>query len=253
MTGAAFVIVFTDEVLARAAASLIAGHAVAAVAGLVAGATEGPTTVRGVEIKGESTFGRATTLAALVLVLTRLLQAETARAEAFGVTQPFAAIAFRFTGLVGEGAAAVVLARLAVEEVLAAVLLRLATALGVVTARVALADAVAAAFALVATGFLRAVTTAVAGLQTVGRRGAGGITALVVVGIAGVAQGEAGDLFTGAVDTLAVGPARRAIGAGILDALTIGLATDAAVAGVIFPAAVDTSAGGADPILTTVA
>lgn len=148
---AAFVVGFTDGVLGGTAAAVAASHAVAAVAGLGASATERPAAVRGVEVKGESACGRAAALAALALVFAELLQAETASAEeVLGVTESLAAVVRPFAGLIGQGATAVGDAGLPVEEVLAAIRRRLATALGVVTAGVALTDAVAAALALVA-------------------------------------------------------------------------------------------------------
>lgn len=200
-------------------------------------------------------MGRFATLAALALILTRLLQAETARAEALGVAQPIAAIAFLLTRLVGERAAAVVDAVLAIEEVLAAVCGALARVLGEVTAGAVLAGARTAAVALPAAGLSRLVTTEIARFATEELLAWFAVRVAALVGgrPATLAQRETHNLLAGAADALAIGPARRAIGPRLLAAHPIRLAADAAITLVILAATVEPRAGGADAVLATVA
>lgn len=66
---AAFAVGITDRVFGGAAAAIGAGHAIAAIIGLLARAAERAATVRGVEVEGEAALGHLAALAALARVL----------------------------------------------------------------------------------------------------------------------------------------------------------------------------------------
>jgi hypothetical protein len=203
-----------------AADAVAARRLVAAITPLIAIATRGTTATGVVEVARCRTMRQAATLATLALVVARLLEAETARAESFWVTEPFAAVSFRFTRLLRQRAAAAGDARLPVEEVLAAVRRCLAAPLGVVAASLAgaLADAISAALTVFAAGALQPVAAVIAALETV-RLGAGCVlTALVVVYIAGRAKGQTRGLLTRAVATLSIYAAGGAVLPWFLDA-----------------------------------
>lgn len=210
-----------DAFLTNIAAGTIAACRLVAAITTLAAATTGRTTATGsVEVARCRTMRQAATLAALALVVARLLEAKTSRAESLWVTEPLAAVSFRFTRLFRQRAATAGNACLLVEKVLAAVSRCLAAPLGVVAATLGgtLADAVSAACAVFATGALQPVAAVITALETVGLGASRVLTALVVVRCTARAQGQTRNLLTRAIVTLSIYAAGRAVRPWFLDA-----------------------------------
>jgi hypothetical protein len=165
------------------------------------------TTGRGIEIARRLAIGDAAALAALIVILARLLERKTPGTNAVGAAQAIAAIVRSFAGLAIQRAAATRNAGLSADHVLAAVAFRLAGAAGVAAAGAAFAGAEAAAVAVVAARATR-VTAAALVLRDAGRvavrgeRTAAGIAAAVVGRITAIAEREA-DGFADTANALA--------------------------------------------------